>query len=643
MPGNDQQQQPQQQQGRPWVDLLDLGTKGINTFHSPLKIDPANLADGENVEFADGDLSNRSGCIEVYKDADNIPSVAIVQLITALDSQNNEYLCRYWGGNFEVWETINEEWIPVNGSVAFDDSTWTSKFGYKVWNNGFGAAWNLGADVLYLGNGTDQMAKWVIAKCVTTADLHNGDTTLHVDTTVQFPPLADAWHTTLSTQPILIAGVATTYSAEASTNFTIPSWSGATVPAGSVIFMPIQLVVDSSDGMTPVPGGNIMVSVGQRLYSAGMNTMETSVQFSGIAISGSGIPQPDPEYYKGTTGGINSGGLQEFADGDGPITALVDSLENLLVHKKNSIRKFYFQQSSTLNAQLPVISPVYTGDSSGAISQLHTTTVNLLAYYPTISQGISSLTPTFSYGNIYFQPQIISYPVQNIATDVSYAVGEVIYSDNKILWSVAEEGSDIPNLVLFYDLIAQGWGKERGWFANSWTKYNSDLLFADRGGFGIKKAFSENFDDSGQVILSYALSPQYSFGQVGKLKQNDMLYIQGLINKGGKLYVDIYYNANTGVWKKTYLIDSANPNITFVQDKLFGTDAFGSLPFVGGSGDSSTGFFQFILVNNEQVEWNTMQFKIYSKDIGTQWTVQAVSPSPSTVEALNSDSYLYPQ
>lgn len=756
---NDSTQQPQ---GKQFTDLLTLGNSGINTFKSSVKIDPAYLSDGENIEIEDGDLSSRLGSAPAFYDASNIPTTSILQIITARDSKGGEYMTRYWNGNFEVWDVKNSKWVNVNGSVTFSD--FTKKFGHVSFNQGYGFAWNKGSDNLYLGNGVDQMTKWTIAQGYLTAPLTNGSTIVKLDNAAQFPPIYDAWHSSLSSQPLLIAGTQVAYNAVAlgefisagqpangdvwtftingtqivitfvsvigaaagnvligvnaaatqsnllgllqhpgttsatqvalssanqtlvglltyvsdSTNIYMyqnssvfppltattvsgasgnnliatpnaliltSGWGGSTVPIGSIVMMPLQKVYDIS-GATPEPvdGGNILCVSDQRLYISGFKGQETSLTFSGIIVNGGGIPQPDPEYYTGTVNGINSGGFQEFADGDGPITAVYDSIDNIIVHKRDGIYKFYFQQNASLNAVLPAIAPVYSGPSSGAINNFATITVNQIAYYPTATEGLSTLSPSYSYSGIIYQPAIISMPIQNLATDglkFSYP-SEASYGDNKILWSVAEEGSQIPNLVLYYDVLAQGFGKIRGWYINSMATYGGVVYFADGGGNGIKQTFTSNLDDSGQAYTSFAQTSQMGFGDVAKTKECDTVYVQGTINKGGKLYVDIYYNAINSIWKKTYLIDGDNPQIQFVSDKLFGSNEFALAPFIGYSNSTNDlGLFRFYLKNNSQWAWNTMQIKFYSVDVGTEWVVEVVSVAPVVTESINSDIDLF--
>ncbi len=416
---------------------------------------------------------------------------------------------------------------------------------------------------------------------------------------------------------------------------TISAWGGATIAIGTPVYVPMQSVVQSG---AYVIGGKYMTVVNSRLHWAGVQGFETFFYYSALNF-------PEVSAPIGSATGIDAGGEVEMSDGDGPITGISKTLSYVLIHKRDLVNEFFLQQDTVNNDNIPSFIPVASGDSSGSVNGFLTLTANLIVYFPTATQGICELIPSFSYtGVLSFQENIISESIQNIGTSVGYDRGDSIYYNGILFWSVSESASPtIPNLLIYYDLVHKNWGKIRGWNVTSLAEFNGDLLFTGIDSH-LYKYDEQSYDDNNFDYESYGKTAEMSFGNPAELKQlQNAIYLSGLVGLDQNLYVDVMYNTNGVLQTDTYKItgNPVNPYITLTTMPLIGQNMIGINTIGIANANAEIGIFKVYLIQNVQYQWNTITLKFYSKDAGSSWAVDTASIAMVVVPAENVDLRLF--
>lgn len=163
-----------------YTTIEQFGTGGLDTLNTPSDILDIELADVRNMIFDDGLLQPRNGSLLYYAKPTG-ETKSPNQILVATDSNGVDYFIAVYGVDFWLIDTINKQWIQLN--QIYTPTTSGLFYGSANWNKGIAG----GGDILYIGNGTDDCAKWIMTIDTITQTTSPTDTFLEVAHPTTFP------------------------------------------------------------------------------------------------------------------------------------------------------------------------------------------------------------------------------------------------------------------------------------------------------------------------------------------------------------------------------------------------------------------------------------------------------------------------
>lgn len=189
-----------------WQSFRSPGMRGLNTIVDPHDIGDQDASDLLNVWFDQGVIGTRPGSI-LYASKPASETGTPSQLMVPKTSDGVNYLIAvYTSGtnvnNFYVYDVTNTRWVLINGTYGPSFSK-TLYFGSQSWTKA------VGQDMLYFGNGYDNMGRWQMAMNYLSSAILSSNTTLPLTDATRFYQYsagitavnADNTTVTLSTSP----------------------------------------------------------------------------------------------------------------------------------------------------------------------------------------------------------------------------------------------------------------------------------------------------------------------------------------------------------------------------------------------------------------------------------------------------------
>lgn len=601
------------QQKKPYSTIKHVGMGGVSTLDDPQNIEDDELAYARNVNFEHGVIGPREGSLFLLDKPSGETGVP-TQILPVNTSDGTDFFIAVYGKNFYFYDSVTPQWIKINGSVTPTIEGPGVWYGSSNWNSG------KNNDTFYFCNGTDQFVKWQTSIGYLTSPALAGDTVLSLDAT-RFPP-AGGYSVIIQNGATQIIKAVTSANA---TSITLSSNVGSALSAGTAIT--IQCVNVASMSI-----GNIITKYYRRLFVSGGENTESSIFFSKIDL---------PEDF-GTTATLTTGGSAVITQGEGGITDLQGFGTYLLVCKKDTMLNFSFQIDSNLSSQIFQIQPLIYGYSMGPFKPYLNMTIENKYYFPTETNGIFEVDPTSTGTTTSVETKSISEKAIDIVlnTNFTFVPGRATSHARKAYWVGSNLADGVPksglknltnNLVVMYDLRWDAWTVYDNWNVADLQHIDGGLYFISKDTGGLYIAYQGLFEDvaSGPNAGAYtciATTKRHDFGLPAQVKQfENPLYIQGYIEPGTTLYVDVLYNEMGSLGKQTFKIDGNNSSlvslapIVSLSDSTLGTNTLGGT--LTANVTPMGNLFRCYLDVSKSYSFYDVQLSFYSTDIGSNWGI----------------------
>lgn len=509
------------------------GMKGWNAYDDPSGIDDLELVDIQNMSYEKGFLARREGSTFLYTKPDGETGNGL-QLITADTSDGVQYTIAVYANHFYLRHPVTDEWVRINQTYVPVETT--RFYGYVNWNNG------RGDDRLYVCNGVDDFARWDICVSQANGAQAAGSATVSLIDGTRFPAVGT----------LILKSVGGTFFTQAYTSrsgnvFTLTTPLTSNVPDQSSA----TLDMIKKTGMEI---GKHVSKYQSRLIVANYYGGETSFFYSVLN---------DPEDFTPAST-VAGGGSEVIADGNGEITGLHDFGSFLVIEKEDSIHSFGLITSSDLSSKLSQINPMVSGQSVGPLDQGSVVRVLNTLYYPTESNGFVSLYPDTTGSQVTATPTILSQKVDPyVQNTLSLSSSRSATNRNKMYWAVAAQGGSQNILVLEYDVLRKAWTKHFGWAVKDFTVMNDTILYLDNGSGSIYSINNGMYHDDNNPYLASASFKRFDYGEIGRPKTQDVIFLQGYMTPASEFFVDVLFNEGGLLEKQTFKINKDTPNLYF--------------------------------------------------------------------------------
>lgn len=519
-----------------FISLRNPGSKGWNAFDEPAAVDDLELVDAQNISYDDGFIRPREGSTLLYEKPTGETGDSL-QLIKAQTSDGVRYVIAVYANHFYVRHPSGE-WIRINN--AYVPTETTRYYGNTAWNNG------RGDDRLYVCNGVDDFMRWDMCVGIVDGAHTAGATTVTLEDGSRFPSgggtliLKKASDGTFFTEA---------YTSRTGNVFTLTNTLDNNVDDGSVCAT--DMIQKGS-----MEVGKYLSKYQRRLVVANYYGGETVVWFS---------VQGDPEDF--TLASTIAGAFtQTIADGNGEITGIHDFGQFLVIEKENSFHSLKLRIADDLGTKLAQVEPLSSGESIGPLSMMSTVKIMGSLYFPTRSNGFINIYPDASGDTASVSTKPLSQkidPFLRKTIELSYSRGAA--SAHKAYWAVALNGATQNTLVLEYNVLRNTWTKHFGWAVKDILEIDNDVLYIDNSTGAVYKIENGEYNDNGNEYLSSASFKRFDYGEMGRPKSQDHIYVQGLMTPASQFFVDVFFNEDGVLGKQTYQIDINTTGLYFSQ------------------------------------------------------------------------------
>lgn len=590
---------------------------GISTYDDPQNIKDIELVDARNIIFDNGIISPRPGS-EYILAAPIGETGSPTQMLVTSTSDGVDFLIGIWGIHFYLFDETNVQWVLISGSVTPTISGAGVFYGSANWNKG------KNNDIFYFCNGTDQFVKWQINIGYLTVATTAASTTLTLDAT-RFP--TGGGNIIIDNGGVLVTA---SYSAATATSITLTSPIGVIIPIGSI-------VTTSCVNVSGMKIGNILAKFTGRLFTTGGLNTETTLNFSKSA---------NPEDFT-LSADTQTGGSVTIVEGQGGITDLQSFGQFLTVYKRNTTFNFKIIIDDAQNSQIYEVDPLVFGSAMGPFKSYLNIAAENNYYFPTFSEGIFKASPTSTGTIASVDASSVSERVGGIIGDdgFTWLPGRVTVYDRKIIWLGSTLSTDTTNdaaltndVCIVLDLRRDAWTVWDNWDAVDIKNINGDLYFITKSTGALCRAFPDLYQDfaSSSTTIgysTYALTKRFDLDLPSQVKTFDnALYLQGYIDRGTTLYVDVLYNEKGGLGQQTYAIDGSNqiyvsfpPLVTLGSDDM-GIDPLGGTPVANTTPNGN--LFRVYLDVSHAFGYNIVQLRFYTELLGSNWGVTLLGLAP---------------
>lgn len=593
------------QQGPPLFVSVRKPASSLNTLTDPQDIADQECSDCLNMVFDNGYPKPRAGSFLAF-DIPTSETNSLLNTINAVTSDGKEYVVAIYAPNFYVRDEVNNQWVKINGSYTPSVNNILFNYGYAVWNAG------VRNDRLYMGNGTDDDVKWVIALDYISVSTTPTDTSITLSSTSQFPTTGGS---------IIIKGnsgeFTVAYTSISGNVMTLSGAIGQTVPAGSAVAASIQ-------DMSAMPKGKLFAKFQGRLFIGNAKGTETTFFYSIVG---------DPETY--TIGSTpSSGGFYGFTQGIGQLTGMFDFGQYLGVLKEDSMHRFEFVIDSTNTTKIDQVTPLVSDNAMGCPYPTTWVKKNNTLYYPSLNAGIFSISPVVTGYQTTIQLNILSQKIQNLYQSLSFTKGKAVGFQTKIFFSAATQTA--IDTVLVYDTMLQYWTRFNNWAVKDWIVHTplggsqQNLYFGSYQDNKVYVCFDPSNTDNNTPYTSYIYTKRYDFGQPSMPKTVSKIFVQGNILPSTNLYCDVMFNEQGQQQTITYLIAGNNPTAVQPILKSLGMIIFGLA--ISGTEDlqSLNGIGNFKVYLNVPLRYGfyNIQLKFYTTTLSSLWSVTGIGFNP---------------
>lgn len=416
-----------------------------------------------------------------------------------------------------------------------------------------------------------------------------------------------------ATGSILVAGTEYAYTGISASTFTgvTPDPTIQSPSAGSGVTQKPDTTTH-----TTLPKGNILLTASARVWLAGVTDRPGTMYYSKVA---------DATNY--TAADIPDGaGIEDFPDGGGAIT-LLDSKDNskIIIHKEDGIMVFTLEYTST--AKVPNLEVLTLADDSGATNLKAGAGLNQVSYFTTHVEGLKELSRAIEDANLNMSsitdiilPTIAEYDFTSAACQY-YPKKRAIFvacksksskthNDMLIAYYIRKnsDGNYIGDISIFDSIKASDFILDR-----------NEIFFVSSVDQNTYKLFDRNSANGSGITHRYT-TKAFTFGDIVKDKEFDILYIEGLIAYGTKIKISSLYGMfGSKASKEEIIVWNDNTYVSSQKISALGVDVLGTVSLGASSQDILDSFPFQVAIHMDVLKAN--QFKIKFETIYDEDTV----------------------
>lgn len=271
------------------VNKVALG--GINSFDDPKDISDVECTDILNMVFDNGTIFPRQGSYP-YLSKPTGETADPFQMIVPTDSNGIDYMIMNYGVNFYLADTVNTQWIKIN--QIYTPPTSGIYYGFANWNSG------IIDDRMYLGNGTDDMMKWIMAINQLAVEGASAATTITLNDAIKFPTSIEVSGNVLISlaNPAVVTQVDHQLNAGDAIQFQTSDTLPASIIAGTAYYVLAAGLTADTFTFSATPGG-VAVDTSADSQSGIHSLFTTTIPIIVKGSSGEFI-----KYYSSKTGNV---------------------------------------------------------------------------------------------------------------------------------------------------------------------------------------------------------------------------------------------------------------------------------------------------------------------------------------------------
>jgi hypothetical protein len=328
-------------------------------------------------------------------------------------------------------------------------------------------------------------------------------------------------------------------------------------------------------------------------------------------------------------------------DFTGAFSGVSDGLGGRITDMRTFGQFFMAATQDEMEVGQAIVNPTFTaigvfftsylaGQGMGAISSAGVILYNNQYYYPTLTNGILALTPSFTGTSSSAGIEVLTDVIQNLYKSFTFERGRAF--NRKLYWVVstaATPESPAQTYYLVYDMVRKAFTLCQHPSIDAVIYKDQLCLFGTDGNIyqGEYDSYEDEIGGESVGYLVEAFSKRYDFGDPSLPKDALYCMVQGRILTGTTLYVDILYNEGGSLGKQTYKI-VGEPSSSYFTLPAWST--LGSSPFavqVLGGGNLAVGDYRVYLQLNKSFKAHNFQLRFYTEKAGSYWTVGIVSPN----------------
>lgn len=378
----------------------------------------------------------------------------------------------------------------------------------------------------------------------------------------------------------------------------------ANYPAGTAVTGVIQ-------NASSVPSGNCLLVWQAHLIVAAGDGL--------IHLSGAGLPLD----FSAATSSINTGH-------SGRITDLKGFGQFFLAASEDAIQVGQEIVSADVQGVGVYLTSYLAGQGMGAVSASGGLSYNNQYYYPTSTNGIIGLTPSFTGSSSSSAAiQVLTDVIHNLYQKFTFLRSAAF--NRKIWWRVSVAATPTSPITYYYlvlDLIRNGFTVISHPSVDLAVFQEQLCLFGEDGNIyqGEYDSYEDYLEGESVSYLAEAVSKRFDMGEPSLPKDGGYCLVQGRILTGTTFNIDVLYNEGGSLGKTTYQISGDTSQDYFV---IPAWDSMGHSPLaveVLAAAELGVGFFRVYIELDKAYKFYNYQLRFWSDSPGAFWSIGVISP-----------------
>jgi hypothetical protein len=113
----------------------------------------------------------------------------------------------------------------------------------------------------------------------------------------------------------------------------------------------------------------------------------------------------------------------------------------------------------------------------------------------------------------------------------------------------------------------------------------------------------------------------------------DRVYVQGYIDVGTELFIDVFFNEGGALGKQTYKIKGTDAQVVQILPDALGTFSLGTVPvgWLDATALENIGIFRVYLDISNRFGWYNIQLKFRTTSAGARFAITGIGFNPARV------------